>query len=196
MTTRKPKPAHSEEELLEQWDFLDRLVERQAGQLRAGIQDAEEADEPAAGLVEVDGLRRDLDRLRAELQSAEAARAAAAEEARRSRDALMALTATQQQRLAEEQAMRQRHRALEHQASGWRERAAAAERELTTRDEHARATVADLTRRIEAAEASRQQAERGLADTAAALNAAQVEIESLRERLASEQHGFWRFGRR
>jgi predicted nucleic acid-binding Zn-ribbon protein len=56
--------------------------------------------------------------------------------------------------------------------------------------------VADLTRRIEAAEASRQQAERRLADTAAALNAAQVEIESLRERLASEQHGFWRFGRR
>ena len=195
MTTRKPKPAHSEEELLEQWDFLDRLVERQAAQLRAGIQDAEEADEPAAGLVEVDGLRRDLDRLRAELQSAEAARAAAAEEARRSRDALMALTATQQQRLAEEHAMRQWHRALEHQASGWRERAAAAERELTTRDEHARATVADLTRRIEAAEASRQQAERRLADTAAALNAAQVEIESLRARLASEQHGFWRFGR-
>jgi chromosome segregation ATPase len=196
VTTRKPKPAHSEEELLEQWDFLDRLVERHAAQLRAGIQDAEEADEPAAGLAEVDGLRRDLDRLRAELESAEAARAAAVEEARRSRDALMALTATQQQRLADEQAMRQRHRALERQASGWRERAATAERELTARDEHARAAVADLTRRIEAADASRQQAEQGLADAAAALNAAQVEIESLREQPASEQHGFWRFGRR
>jgi chemotaxis protein MotB len=196
VTTRKPKPAHSEEELLEQWDFLDRLVERQAAQLRAGIQDAEEADEPAAGLAEMDGLRRDLDRLRAELQSAEAARAVATEEARRSREALTALTATQQQRLPEEQAMRQRHRALEREASGWRERAAAAERELTTRDEHARALVADLTRRIGAAEASRQQAERRLADAAAGLNAAQVEIESLRDQLASAQHGFWRFGRR
>ena len=79
MTTPKPKPAeHSEEELLEQWDFLDRLVERQAAQLRAGIQDAEEADASAAGLAEVDGLRQDLDRLRAELLSAEAARAASA----------------------------------------------------------------------------------------------------------------------
>ncbi len=196
MTTRKPKPAHSEEELLEQWDFLDRLVERQAAQLRAGIQDAEEADEPAAGLAEVDGLRRDLDRLRAELRSAEAARARAAEEARQSREALTALTAAQQQRLSEAQVMRQRDQALERAASGWRERAAAAERERTALDEQARVVVADLTSRIGAAEASRQQAERRLADAAAALDAARFEIESLREQLASEQHGFWRFGRR
>jgi len=27
-------------------------------------------------------------------------------------------------------------------------------------------------------------------------DAARLEIESLREQLASEQHGFWRFGRR
>lgn len=196
MTTRKPKPAHSEEELLEQWDFLDRLVERQAAQLRAGIQDAEEADEPAAGLAEVDGLRRDLDRLRAELRSAEAARARAAEEARQSREALTALTAAQQQRLSEAQVMRQRDQALERAASGWRERAAAAERERTALDEQARVVVADLTSRIGAAEASRQQAERRLADAAAALDAARLEIESLREQLASEQHGFWHFGRR
>jgi chromosome segregation ATPase len=196
VTTRKPKPAHSEEELLEQWDFLDRLVERQAAQLRAGIQDAEEADEPAAGLAEVDGLRRDLDRLRAELRSAEAARARAAEEARQSREALTALTAAQQQRLSEAQVMRQRDQALERAASGWRERAAAAERERTALDEQARVVVADLTSRIGAAEASRQQAERRLADAAAALDAARFEIESLREQLASEQHGFWRFGRR
>ncbi len=196
MTTRKPKPAHSEEELLEQWDFLDRLVERQAAQLRAGIQDAEEGDEPAAGLAEVDGLRRDLDRLRTEVRSAEAARVAAVEEARRSRDALIALTATQQQRLSEEEAMRQRHRALERETSGWRERAAAVERQQSTRDGHARAVVADLTRRIGEAEAARQQAERGLADAAAALDAAQREIESLRNQLAAEQHGFWHFGRR
>jgi chromosome segregation ATPase len=196
VTTRKPKPAHSEEELLEQWDFLDRLVERQAAQLRAGIQDAEEADEPAAGLAEVDGLRRDLDRLRAELRSAEAARARAAEEARQSREALTALTAAQQRRLSEAQVMRQRDQALERAASGWRERAAAAERERTALDEQARVVVADLTSRIGAAEASRQQAERRLADAAAALDAARFEIESLREQLASEQHGFWRFGRR
>ncbi len=196
MTTRKPKPAHSEEELLEQWDFLDRLVERQAAQLRAGIQDAEEADEPAVGLAEVDGLRRDLDRLRAELRSAEAARVRAAEEARQSREALTALTAAQQQRLSEAQVMRRRDQALEREASGWRERAAAAERERTTLDEQARVVVADLTSRIGAAEASRRQAERRLADAAAALDAARVEIESLREQLAAEQHGFWRFGRR
>jgi chromosome segregation ATPase len=196
VTTRKPKPAHSEEELLEQWDFLDRLVERQAAQLRAGIQDAEEGDEPPAGLAEVDGLRRDLDRLRTEVRSAEAARVAAVEEARRSRDALIALTATQQQRLSEEEAMRQRHQALERENSGWRERAAAVEREQATRDGHARAVVADLTRRIGEAEAARQQAERGLADAAAALDAAQREIESLRNQLAAELHGFWHFGRR
>jgi vacuolar-type H+-ATPase subunit I/STV1 len=196
VTTRKPKPAHSEEELLEQWDFLARVVERQAAQLRAGIQDAEEADEPAVGLAEVDGLRRDLDRLRAELRSAEAARVRAAEEARQSREALTALTAAQQQRLSEAQVMRRRDQALEREASGWRERAAAAERERTTLDEQARVVVADLTSRIGAAEASRRQAERRLADAAAALDAARVEIESLREQLAAEQHGFWRFGRR
>ncbi len=197
MTTPKPKPAeHSEEELLEQWDFLDRLVEKQAAQLRAGIQDAEEADASAAGLAEVDGLRQDLDRLRAELRSAEAARTAAAEEARRSRDALSALTALQQQRLPEEQALRQRHHALEREASGWKERAEATQRDLATRDGHARAMVADLTRRIGEAEAARQQAERGLADAIAALNGAQLEIESLREQLAADQRGFWRFGRR
>jgi chromosome segregation ATPase len=197
VTTRKPKPAeHSEEELLEQWDFLDRLVERQAAQLRAGIQDAEEADEPAAGLAEVDGLRRDLDRLRAELQRAVAARAAATEEARRSRDALIALTAAQQKRLPEEHALRQRHHALERETSGWRERAEATERELATRDGHARALVADLTRRIGEAEAARQQAEQELAEAITALDGARQEIEGRRGQLAAEQHGFWHFRRR
>ncbi|MGD1054099.1 MAG: hypothetical protein ABR950_09775 [Candidatus Dormibacteria bacterium] len=197
MTTRKPKPAeHSEEELLEQWDFLDRLVERQASQLRAGIQDAEETDEPAAGLAELDALRRDLDRIRAELRSAEAARAAATEEARRSRDALITLTAQQQRRLPEEQALRQRQQTLEQEASGWRERAEAGERELAARDGHARAVMADLTRRIAEVEAARQHAERELAEALVALGGARQEMESLREQLAAEQHGFWRFGRR
>jgi hypothetical protein len=56
--------------------------------------------------------------------------------------------------------------------------------------------VADLTRRIGEAEAARQQAERGLADAIAALNGAQLDIESLRQQLAADQRGFWRFGRR
>jgi len=54
VTTAKPNPApQSEEELLEQWAFLDRLVEKQAAQLRAGIQDAEELDEPVTSAAEV-----------------------------------------------------------------------------------------------------------------------------------------------
>jgi len=197
VTTRKPNPAdHSEEELLEQWDFLDRLVERQAAQLRAGLQDTEEADEPASGAAEADGLRRELDGLRGELRTAEAGRAAAEAEARRSRDALITLTATQQQRLSEEQAMRQGHHVLEREAASWRRRAEAADRELASRDGQARAVVADLTRRIGEGEAARHEAERELADAITSLNGARVEIERLREQLAAAQHGFWRFGRR
>jgi chromosome segregation ATPase len=197
VTTRKPNPAdHSEEELLEQWDFLDRLVERQAAQLRAGIQDSEETDEPATGAAQMGDLRRELDRLRGEVRTAEAARAAAEAEARRSRDALISVTATQQLHLSEEQAMRQRHHLLEREAAGWRERAETADRELASRDGHARAVVADLTRRIGEDEAALQQAERDLADAITSLNEARVEIERLRQQLAADQHGFWRFGRR
>jgi chromosome segregation ATPase len=114
VTPRKPDPAqHSEDELLEQWAFLDRLVERQAARLRAGFQDVEEVDEPAAGISEVEGLRRELERLAAELRTAQAAREAAEADARRSRDALIAHTATGpravdlQRRLARTEAARQ-----------------------------------------------------------------------------------------
>ena len=37
-------PRHSEEELRQQWAFLDALVDRQAASLKSGIQDAEEED--------------------------------------------------------------------------------------------------------------------------------------------------------
>ncbi|MFN2452491.1 MAG: hypothetical protein ABR541_09075 [Candidatus Dormibacteria bacterium] len=39
-----PTPARPEDELLEQWSFLDSMVERQAEALRTGSQDAEEVD--------------------------------------------------------------------------------------------------------------------------------------------------------
>jgi hypothetical protein len=44
-------PRHSEEELRQQWAFLDALVERQASSLKSGVQDPEEDDLPivAAG---------------------------------------------------------------------------------------------------------------------------------------------------
>ena len=40
----RPSQPHSEDDLLEQWDFLDAMVDRQAASLRAGIQDSEEVD--------------------------------------------------------------------------------------------------------------------------------------------------------
>lgn len=43
-------PRHSEEELRQQWAFLDALVDRQAASLKSGIQDPEE-DDPIAPMV-------------------------------------------------------------------------------------------------------------------------------------------------
>ena len=39
-------PRHSEEELRQQWAFLDALVDRQASSLKSGVQDPEEDDLP------------------------------------------------------------------------------------------------------------------------------------------------------
>jgi hypothetical protein len=41
-------PSHSEEELRQQWAFLDALVDRQANSLTSGVQDPEEDDSPVA----------------------------------------------------------------------------------------------------------------------------------------------------
>jgi hypothetical protein len=41
-------PRHSEEELRQQWAFLDALVDRQASSLKSGIQDPEEEELPVA----------------------------------------------------------------------------------------------------------------------------------------------------
>jgi septal ring factor EnvC (AmiA/AmiB activator) len=46
-------PRHSEEELRQQWAFLDALVDRQAASLKSGIQDPEE-DDLAAPMVAAD----------------------------------------------------------------------------------------------------------------------------------------------
>ena len=197
MTTRQPNPApESEDELLEQWAFLDRLVDRQAAQLRAGLQDAEEVDEPATSASEVAGLRHDVERLRAELRSAQAAREAAEAEVRRSREALAALSAAHQDHLGDAERMRERRRALERTATRWRDRAEAAERELAGRAERERAEVAVLHRQLTEADTARRTAERERAEALEALSTAQLEIESLRAQLAAVQHTFWRFGHR
>ncbi len=63
MSSPRQRPAApTEEELLQQWAFLDSLVERQAAQLRAGVQDVEEPDEleGAPGRAELEGLRTSL----------------------------------------------------------------------------------------------------------------------------------------
>lgn len=49
-------PRHSEEELRQQWAFLDALVDRQAASLKSGSQDPEEVDVPVAAAVPADGL--------------------------------------------------------------------------------------------------------------------------------------------
>jgi regulator of replication initiation timing len=71
--SKRKRPTHSEDELLEQWDFLDAMVDRQASQLRAGIQDSEEVDEPAAAAA-VDAVPR------AELEAIESSVAALRQE--------------------------------------------------------------------------------------------------------------------
>lgn len=55
--------TYSEDELREQWAFLDALVERQAASLRTGVQDPEEIDTPVT--ADHDRLLRELDELRA-----------------------------------------------------------------------------------------------------------------------------------
>ena len=62
--------TYSEDELREQWAFLDTLVDRQAASLRSGTQDPEEID-LAATAPEYDGLLRELDALRRRVGSLE-----------------------------------------------------------------------------------------------------------------------------
>ncbi len=49
-------PRHSEEELRQQWAFLDALVDRQAASLKSGNQDPEEDEVPVPAAPPIDGL--------------------------------------------------------------------------------------------------------------------------------------------
>jgi hypothetical protein len=51
-------PRHSEEELRQQWAFLDALVDRQASSLKSGIQDPEE-EELSVAAARTDVLYKD-----------------------------------------------------------------------------------------------------------------------------------------
>jgi chromosome segregation ATPase len=133
MTAPRPSVrAHSEEELLEQWEFLDRLVERQANLLRSGVQDSEELDEPVGPGSDPE-LKRQLEALRAELTASAQARSAAERRA------------------------------------------------------------AELEQRLGVATAELAQARQARADAVAALQSAQLEVHTLRERLESRRRRIWPF---
>lgn len=63
---------YSEDELREQWSFLDALVDRQAATLRAGVQDPE--DEVIESVQASEALQRELDTLRERVRVLEAER--------------------------------------------------------------------------------------------------------------------------
>jgi hypothetical protein len=97
-------PRHSEEELRQQWAFLDALVDRQASSLKSGVQDPEEVDlvapADAAGTLqqeEIANLTRRVTTLEGERQAllrridlSEEARMAAETARAEAEDALLA----------------------------------------------------------------------------------------------------------
>ncbi|HYA00656.1 MAG TPA: hypothetical protein VEK76_09935 [Candidatus Binatia bacterium] len=194
MTARQPAGGGPEEdELLKQWAFLDRLVERQAAQLRAGIQDAEEADE---GLTELQGLHRELEAARGELSQAQAAHRAAVAEARRARAQLSALAAAHQQVLDDRDALRQRLDGLDGEMARWRTRGDGLEAELQRLELRSRGQLQEVMARLSEAEAQRQSSERGRLEVLESLRAAHLEVEQLRARIAASRRGLWHFRRR
>jgi septal ring factor EnvC (AmiA/AmiB activator) len=56
-------PRHSEEELRQQWAFLDALVDRQAASLKAGVQDPEEDDVTAPAVADGSGYLEEISTL-------------------------------------------------------------------------------------------------------------------------------------
>lgn len=198
MTTPKPPsgPRSDEEQLLEQWAFLDQLVERQAAQLRAGFQDIEEQQQPELVGAEVDALRRQLEELGGELHRAHAARQAAEAQARRSRDELAAMAASHRQLLADAELRRQGQIALEEEAAAWRRRAETAAASLASHQLGAREELAEMSRRLSEAEAAEQRSASSHRAAMDALREAQLELEGLRSQLASARRRFWRIGRR
>ena len=182
MTPRQPTtPPDSEAELFEQWSVLDRLVERQAAQLRAGIQDAEDVDDPAPGIAEAQSQQRELGRLRHELLQAEAARQSSeaafrsAETARQSAEAVARLALDGERR--------------------WQGRAAAMERELQEVRPDGRDEIASLRLRLAEAETALRHAEASHAEMLETLRGAHLEVESLRRQVAEAPRGFWHLRR-
>lgn len=108
----------SGEELIEQWDFLDAMIERQATSLRAGRQDPEEEDESSAITV----ASADADALRSRLTEAETMVA----ELTPVRERLAALE-------VEASDLRRRLEDAQHQISEHTSRRAATEQELEAR---------------------------------------------------------------
>jgi hypothetical protein len=76
---------YSEDELREQWSFIDSLVESQASALRSGVQDPEE--EPVEVMAPDPELLRELDMLRERVRSLETERAALLARLRTAEDA-------------------------------------------------------------------------------------------------------------
>jgi chromosome segregation ATPase len=135
-TPRPGQASASEEELLvRQWDFLDRLVDRQAALLRSGVQDSEEVDEPlaTAGAAE---LRRELTALRAALETAEAGRLTAETVARQARADLTAAITAHRHLIARHERSLTRLAALEKETHHWRRRAEALDREVRSLHDH------------------------------------------------------------
>ena len=205
MTERK-RPSHSEDELLEQWDFLDAMVDRQAAQLRSGIQDSEEVDEPVAiagGEVvpkaeldalderlaalrrEHDALRREHEALKAE-RTELAARLAAAPPP-------PAVTADEHARLrSEHEALRAQHRAASDELQRLRTEVEALRSAPVpaSPDPNSGAEVEAARRRLAEVEAelSREQARRG--ELVESLRVAHGELESLRQQ--QTRRSWWR----
>ncbi|MGA8014959.1 MAG: hypothetical protein WCB85_03475 [Candidatus Dormiibacterota bacterium] len=177
MGARSPRGgAHSEEELLEQWDFLDQLVARQAAMLKAGVQDSEEVDELQPEVTEVAGLRRQLEELQLKLDAAEQARVAAQTAHRRLSD--------QRDRLHRQLA------SLTGEAARSRRQVETLEADLRAQLELHQAEMAELTRRQADTEAERLRWERERDQTIEALRVAELEITKLRQ---GSRRGFWRF---
>jgi chromosome segregation ATPase len=153
MTTREPRAGPGpEDELLQQWAFLDRLVERQATQLRAGLQDSEEVDDPELDTREVDRLRQELS----------------------------ALTEAHRQLVDERAALVGRLAILEADLARVRRRAETLERDLLGLRQASREQLSQVSARLEAAEAERQAAERSHTEAEEALRRTQQELQSLR----------------
>jgi len=105
----EPQPTgQDKEELLEQWDFLDSLVDRQAAQLRAGIQDSEVVDEPVAATTAATVGR--ITELEVELQHAASAAVQTAARVRESEAAAARMAARHHELL---EALRAAHTQIE-----------------------------------------------------------------------------------